>query len=249
MTLSLTACAVTAKGIAPKEEETVEESAEAEETEPAVEDSEDEPEADFAEDDSESEDAVADAAEEDADEEEEKEETSGRYEKGTVTGTSFESEWIGLRYDMPDGFTMATEEELDAILKLGSEIIYEDNADMIFDYAKMTMVYEMMAVDPSNNSVTILVERAAGKPEDFVKMVEAQLAGVDGIEMKLADVDENARIGDMEFYKFSYDISSNGVNVYQDYYLLERNGRMIEILVSYADESIREIMMDGFSPY
>lgn len=253
MMLSLTACGVTAKGTVSKEtdsEEAVEEeSAESEDTETEPEDNEDESEADSTEDDSESEDEETDADEEDADEEEENEVSSGRYEKGIVTGTSFESEWIGLRYEMPNGFTMASEEELDAILKLGSEMIYEDNADMIVDYAKMTMVYEMMAVDPSNNSVTIFVERASAKPEDFAKTVEAQLSGVDGIEMKLVDVDENARVGGIEFYKFSYEVSSGGVSIYQDYYMVERNGRMIEILVSYEDESVRDVMMNGFAPY
>lgn len=253
MMLSLTACGVTARGTASKEtdsEEVVEkESAESEdsETEPEdaetePEDNEDESEADSTEDDSESED-------EEADEEEEKEVSSGRYEKGIVTGTSFESKWIGLRYDMPKGFTMASEEELDAILKLGSEIIYEDNADMVVDYAKMTTVYEMMAMDSSNNSITVLVERTAVKPEEFAEMVEAQLASVGSIEMNLVDVEEDAQICGIDFYKYSYEISSGGVSVYQDYYMVERNGRMIEILVSYGDESFRDVMMNGFAPY
>lgn len=254
MMLSVTACGVTAKGTATTKADTEDtaETEEAEEAEPeevvgGPEDTADEPEEDASEEETA---AEEDAEEEEtADDEEENETSAGRYERGNVTATSFESEWIGFRYELPDGFTMATQEEMDAVLQLGSEMIYEDNADMVVDYSKMVMVYEMMAMDSVNDSVTVFVERTSLKPEEYAEALEIQMAQVDGVEMKLVDKEDDAKIGGVSFYRYSYELDYSGVTVYQDYYMAERNGRMIEVLISYSDESVKDVMMSGFAPY
>ncbi|MCM1038652.1 MAG: hypothetical protein NC434_04950 [Ruminococcus sp.] len=259
MMLSMTACGVTARSAstenAARTEETETEEAEAEPEDAADETEPEEAadEADTAEGEADDADAETAADEEEVaneeDEEQEATASSGRYERGNVTDTSYESEWIGLRYDLPDGFTMATEEEMDAVLQLGSEMIYEDNADMIVDYSKMVLVYEMMAMDSTNNSVTVLVERTSLKPEEYAGALEAQMALVDGVSIEKVDEDTDAQLGGVDFYRYCYEMNYNGVTVYQDYYMAPRNGRMIQVLVSYADKSVRDTMVDGFAPY
>lgn len=255
MMLSMTACGVTAKSTATAKADTEDtaaaDEAETEETEEEPEDTaeeQDEPEEDASEEETKSEEEDAEE-EEAAEDEEESKASAGRYERGNVTETSFESEWIGFRYELPEGFTMASQEEMDAVLQLGSEMIYEDNADMVVDYSKMVMVYEMMAMDSVNDSVTVFVERTSLKPEEYAEALEAQMKQVDGVEMKLVDKEEDAKIGGVSFYKYSYELSYSGVPVYQDYYMAERNGRMIEVLISYSDESVKDVMMSGFAPY
>ena len=39
------------------------------------------------------------------------------YQKGSLSDTGFESEYLDLRFTLPDGFVMATEEELQALLE------------------------------------------------------------------------------------------------------------------------------------
>lgn len=260
MMLSLTACGVTAKSASTKDagrEEAAEENdpepedteTESEDIEKEPEDTVDEPETNTTEDENITDDEEAVEEEDAEDEEEEEEASSGRYKRGNVTDTSFESEWIGFRYDLPEDFTMASQEEMDAVLQIGSEMIYEENADMIADYSKMVMVYEMMAMDSLNDTVTVCVERTSLNPEEYAEALEAQIALVDGVEIKLIDEEKDAQIGGVEFYKYSYELNYSGVTIYQDYYMAERNGRMIEILLAYADESVRDVMLDGFAPY
>ena len=40
------------------------------------------------------------------------EESKDNYEKGTLTDTSFESKYLNLKFDLPEGYTMFTEQQL-----------------------------------------------------------------------------------------------------------------------------------------
>ncbi|MCI9464662.1 MAG: hypothetical protein HFI48_12415 [Lachnospiraceae bacterium] len=258
MMVSLTACGVTARDTASKDVASDDASDEKEAENPETEsedvdpDAETEPEeaapdveADTAEEESGTEDREADTD----DGEESEEESSGRYEKGNVTDTAFESKWIGFRYELPEEFTMSSQEEMDAVLQLGSEIIYEDNADMIVDYSKMVMVYEMMAMDRLNNTVSVFVERTSMEPEEYAEAIERQMGLVEGVEIDRIDEEKDAEVGGVKFHKFSFKLDYSGAVMYQDYYMAERNGRMIEILLSYHEESVRDVMLSGFAPY
>ena len=237
MMVSLTACGVTARDTASKDVASDDASDEKEAENPETESEDVDPEAETEPEEADP-DVEADTAEEESgtedreadtdDGEESEEESSGRYEKGNVTDTAFESKWIGFRYELPEEFTMSSQEEMDAVLQLGSEIIYEDNADMIVDYSKMVMVYEMMAMDRLNNTVSVCVE---------------------GVEIDIIDEEKDAEVGGVKFHKFSFKLDYSGAVMYQDYYMAERNGRMIEILLSYHEESVRDVMLSGFAPY
>ncbi len=190
------------------------------------------------------------ASEREADEKPEKDEevSEDGYVKGTVTSTTFESEWIGLRYDLPDGFTMSSEEDMDAVLKAGGSLLYEDKVDDIVDYAKMIMVYEMMAKDEYGNVITLFVEKSNYDIDTYVAGIKMQMGNVDAMDITMDD-GETVEVGGVEFEKYSLIISYGGVEMKEDYYLRKKGNRMICMLTGYMSDDAAETIMSGFSPY
>ena len=58
------------------------------------------------------------------------------YEKGTFTETEYESKYLDLRFELPDGFLMATEDDIREMTGLGAEIMDLDSN--VVEYAKLT---------------------------------------------------------------------------------------------------------------
>ena len=118
----------------------------------------------------------ASAAERQSRDGEEKEEKSGRddevsgdeaddgYTRGKITDTTYESEWIGLRYELPEG-----------------------KVDDIVDYAKMVMVYEMMAKDRYGDVITLFVEQTKFDIDTYVAAIKLQMENVDTIDVSMDD--------------------------------------------------------------
>lgn len=180
--------------------------------------------------------------------EQEAEAADDGYVRGEITDTTYESEWIGLRYELPKGFTMSGEEEMDAILQAGGELIYEGAADDIVDYAKMIMVYEMMAKNRYGDVITLFVEKTKFDIDTYVAAIKMQMGNVDTIDVTMDD-GEAVDVGGVEFVKYSLVLDYGGVEVKEDYYLRKQGDRMICMLIGYSNDETAEKIMSGFSPY
>ncbi len=170
------------------------------------------------------------------------------YVRGKMADTFYESEWIGFRYDLPDGFTMSGEDEMDAILEAGGSLLYDDNIDGLVDYAKLIMVYEMMAKDRYGNVLTLFVEKSKYDIDTYVEGIRWQMQNIDEIDVTMGD-GETVEVGGVEFEKYSLTLDYGGVIVNEDYYLKKKGDRMICLLIGYSDNETAEKMMSGFSPY
>lgn len=170
------------------------------------------------------------------------------YVRGKLTDTTFESEWIGLRYELPDGFTMSSEAEMDAILQAGGELIYEDKADDIVDYAKLIMVYEMMAKNRYGDVLTVFVETTTFDIDAYVAAIKMQMGNVDAMDITMDD-GETVEVGGVEFEKYSMTLGYGEMEVKEDYYLRKKGNRMICMLIGYSDDEAAEKIMSGFSSY
>lgn len=178
----------------------------------------------------------------------EKETADDGYVRGEITGSIYESEWIGLRYELPSGFTMSSEEDMDAILQAGGEMIYEDKADDIVDYAKLVMVYEMMAKNRYGDVITLFVEKTQYDIDIYVAAIKMQMGGVDEMDITMDD-GETVEVGGVEFEKYSLTLGYGGMEVKEDYYLKKKDDRMICMLIGYSNDETAEKIMNGFSSY
>lgn len=244
MVLTMTAC-----GSDAAETEAVESSAETVETDTEAEESnalEEEFEVQKAEAEE------VDAAEAEAEEEETAEADKDEYTKGTLQGNVFESEWIGIRFEAPEGYVLSTEEEIEETLLAGGEIMFEEGAEEILDYTKLTTVYEMIARESTvgDPNVSVTVVKTDYSSADFIEGALSQVEGVDGISVTLVNEEpEIVEIAGKEFEKFEAEMDYSGYIMMQDYFFARQDDRMVYMVLTYTDKEAGEELMSGFSAY
>lgn len=181
------------------------------------------------------------------------------YVKGTITETGFESEWMGLRFTKPATVTMATQEQMDAIMLQGLQAMYGEQAAELFDYATMSSVNEMQATWLAGYPVVqIVVEKMpmAGFTEaDYLSAVVANLNATSATSGWVYTFDENlysVEIAGQEYIGLATSVDAGaGIPIYQDYLVKEKDGRMILIAFTYIDamESYIQEALEAFSAY
>ncbi len=82
--------------------------------------------------------------------------------QGVRTDSSYTNETIGIRIDLTDDYVMATEDEILQMMQLGADVILDpEQSKNLIDISNITMLYEMMASNPSTGA-TIMI--GAEKP-------------------------------------------------------------------------------------
>ena len=176
--------------------------------------------------------------------------SSGRYVKGIYEGTSWISEWLGMRYDQPKGFLLASDEELDAMIQAGSNLAFEDNADAVLDYMKLTTVYELMVMAPVGiPTFSLAVERSPLSADEYMDFLSQQFSMVSAVSIDFKGYEGTEDIGGIEFDKYAIESEYNGVAMNQIYYITEKDSRLVYIIVTYLDDNLDALdtMMSGFS--
>lgn len=173
------------------------------------------------------------------------------YAPGERTETEYASEWIGLRYTLGGDMVMATDEEINSMMELGADELGQDN--LLADYAKITTVYEMMAVNTLNQSnIIICAEKlpfSATSEEQYLASVKKQVEQIytDGT---LTYSDGGQRdLGGLTFQEMGYLVEHEGITLYQTYLVRKQDDRMYGIVLSYSDEAMLDALLEGFTAY
>lgn len=173
------------------------------------------------------------------------------YTPGERTETGYTNAALGLQFTLPANMVMASDEEIDAMMAAGAEIMYEDpeTGEQMLDYAQLTTVYEMVAVDVTNGSnVMIVCEKLpleATTEEQYIEALRAQMAQTT-VETDLGEP-EPATLGGVAFTALHYTVASNGVETSQTMLVHKEGGRMYAIAISYQLPEQRDAILAAFS--
>lgn len=174
------------------------------------------------------------------------------YTKGIFTETGWESQWLGMRYVVSDGVVMSTEEELNAIMGVGQEMLSDDFSELQLKYAELNTVYEMMctgADQVTNISVSVENVMIDMDTDTFVSAFKNTLSEVSAMTMTIVNEGEDVVVAEKEFKKLQCEVDYEGMSIFQDYYLAMKDKRAISIVVTYLDEAEAEKMLNGFQTY
>ena len=179
--------------------------------------------------------------------------SSNEYVKGSFTETEFASQYLDLKFILPEGFVMATEEEMREMMGLGSEIMDLDS-DLV-EYAMLTTVYEMMAlnIDGSTN-VIVFSEKLSLRNitvEQYFAVLKSQLQEIFGMECEIDDDIVSVEIAGCNYEQMTVSVSVNGVDILQQYVLRKIDDRMVGFLTTttHGEEDVLSTLMEGFSKY
>lgn len=180
---------------------------------------------------------------------------SDTYVKGILTDTTFESEWLNLKFTAPADMVMTTEEELDKLMVLGTEMAYEENSDLMLQYAQAVMVYEMMATGINGGiNVSVSVERLTFQnltEEQYISAVWSQLQSNPNFSYTSDEMIYELELAGEKYYLFSVAQETENGPIYQDYCVRKKDNRMILIIFTYVEAMAEKGMelLEAFTPY
>lgn len=173
------------------------------------------------------------------------------YARGTLTDTTYESETLNLKFTLPEGYSMLSEDDLNASIEADGlcDIKYKDDNNEVVDYASMDGAYEMMAMESTVGvpNVMIVMEKtnASGATvEDYKDGVVSGLTGATVSEAETVDFQGE------EYLKFVVTTEESGYTFNQTYMIRKVGKRFFSILITEVDSeefANSDAIMNAFS--
>lgn len=173
-----------------------------------------------------------------------------KFEKGILTDTSYESQFLNLRFELPDGYIMATEDDLKTMIAASNALVGID----VGDYDDLATVYEMTVQHFSGNpNVMVMAEKlipATTSVSKYLEVLKEQLTDMPNMNYSFKETSE-ATIAGQTYTKLTALVDVFGSAMTQDYYLRKQGNRMIVLVFSYTDEATSEMqgLLNTFTAY
>lgn len=162
------------------------------------------------------------------------------YQKGTLTTTDFQSEYLGLKFTAPEGYIMATEEDIDSLIQFSAETIYTDASQATIDYAMANTVYEMMVSAPigvPNTVVTVEKLSLSNMTEEqYIEELKLEILKAEGVDYSFGTI-SSVKIAGQSYSNLTATFQSGGVEGFQDYYIRKIDNRMVGIIITYTEDT------------
>ena len=171
-------------------------------------------------------------------------EKSGGFVRGEVNDGVYTNDFIGLTFEIPDGWEVLSYDEIKATMDVG---LNAGGSDFEADALLNSTTYDLVARDAyKGESVMIIVEDLSKYPSNFTSEDFMKAAKI-STEYTLPDVNidwdldgEKDTLCGIEFdvYSMEAEIEAYGISMTQEYHITEKDGYMI--VVTYSGTSLSE---------
>lgn len=166
---------------------------------------------------------------------------------GTISGSSWENEWLGMRFDLPEGFKLETAEEF-----LGDDEYEFDSED---DSIMVDLEFVVESTDILGPIAYFAITLWDDSIEAFMEEIKAEELDA-GMKMDLEwewSTEETAEFGGRTFEHFTSSSKLLDIDIYEDYYVTKQDGIVCFFSVISPDldgvGSKPTVLLDGFSAY
>ncbi len=180
----------------------------------------------------------------------------GEFVRGTLTTVSYDAyvnSELGIRCVVPDSYVMATEEEIEQIMAAGMDMIFKEDetGKQILDVSKITLLYEMMAVNNTDgSSVTVIAEKPVLSNMTLKQYIGANVSQISSLPMEISEPESGKEdFCGQELNYLSYSMNYQGVDVTQKMFFMESGDRFVIIQLSALDTDTINTMKGFFSEY
>lgn len=173
----------------------------------------------------------------------------GSYLQGVVSGTSWESEWLGMSLELPEGFAFKDVE------KFIDELDNISEDDDLSDDSEEQADLEFVVINPSSlsdSTIFLAVQQWDGSVDECMEELKAeteeQVMESFGVEMNWSD-EGTAVLGGRSFEHYYGEEDYMGFPVCQHYYITKVDDRIVLLFMLYIGdmEKENEAFLDGFS--
>ncbi|MDE5947021.1 MAG: hypothetical protein K2G63_06950 [Oscillospiraceae bacterium] len=177
------------------------------------------------------------------------EDISKTFEKGSVSGNTYSSSFSNIKFESPDGWTFATDEELSQSMNEGVDVVGDDigfkDAELNKKLIEKTTIYDMMASNEyTGENIIVLYEniKAYGldpdefSETDYINQVKKNLTTMNNDTLSYTQKGgiETVNMAGMDFTKttFTAEIKGYDVSIEQIYYVHKTGDYMTGIILS-----------------
>ena len=167
------------------------------------------------------------------------------FSMGEWNNNVYANDFLGLKFNLPQGWTYSSDEEIAEMMNLGAEFL-NDDLKAAAEVAKLTSAYYMVANDPNTgNSVSIMSEKPAidVTTEFYLNQFKTQLASVESINYEIGETSKE-KVAGREYDTVLVTTSMYGVELRQKYYVYKMDKYFIGIIATSftGEDSIKDMM-------
>lgn len=176
------------------------------------------------------------------------EEQKTQFSMGKWKDNVYTNDFLGLKFNLPEGWKAATDEEIAKMMNVGKELLNDDQKALA-EMAEKSGVYYMSVNDPSTgNNIIVLTEKAAVDVNTsyYINQLKNQLTSVNSIKYKIGETSK-ATVAGREYDTLTATASMYGYTTTQRYYIYKLDRYFVGIIVtSNSGESAIDEMMNSF---
>lgn len=170
---------------------------------------------------------------------EQKQETNVEQEKkvefsmGEWNNNVYTNDFLGLKYNLPEGWTYSSEEEIAKMMNVGTELLNDDQK-VAAEIAELSGVYYMVAQNPTKgNNVNIFSEKQLTDvtTKDYIEALKTQLLALQSMDYEVVGTSKE-KIGNIETDTLTLNVEASGVKIMQKYYIYKIDKYMIGIIAT-----------------
>ncbi len=174
--------------------------------------------------------------------------SSGELSMGEWKKNVYTNDFLGIKYRLPDGWTRYGDEEMAEIMKLGTELI-SDNQKYLAELAKLNLVYYMLVNNPATgDNIVVMTEKTAldYTVDFYIDSVKAQLQSVENLDYEVSSTSKE-KISGVEYSALVANANAGGINMTQKYYARKMGKYFVAIIAtSRSGEAAINNMMKAF---
>ena len=153
--------------------------------------------------------------------------------RGTFDGNVYKNGHLGFEFVKPDSWVYYTDEEIVQLLQLNVDDLSEKNFNKALKYG--SGAYDMMAVGTlAETEIYMGYEKlkSVTTVERYIDGLKQHLLETPGITVSFFGENEEVKLGDGEFTKFSCSVIEGGRKWEQSYYLCITDGYMAYVVIT-----------------
>lgn len=186
--------------------------------------------------------------EEGSKEEKKQEEQKTEFSMGKWEDNVYTNDFLGIKFNLPEGWKAATDEEIAKMMNVGKELLNDDQKALA-ELAEKSGVYYMSVNDPSTgNNIIVLTEKTAVNvnTDYYINQLKTQLTSVSSIKYQIGETSK-ATVAGREYDTLTATASMYGYTTTQRYYVYKIDKYFVGIIVtSNTGESAIDEMMNSF---
>lgn len=166
------------------------------------------------------------------------------FAQGVVNGTSWESEWLGMRLELPESFEF---DDMEEFFDESDTVIEENDSEESTDWE-----FVATSTSPFGSVIFLAVQQWDGSSDEFIEELKAETEEevLEDFEVVMSWSEEGTTmIGGRSFEHYYSEEKYMGFPIYQHYYVTKVDDRIVLFFIMYVGDMEKEIdaLLGGFS--